>query len=112
MLMWAKIRAKERNLPFSITVEDIMIPEFCPVLGIRLEPGTRQKHDASPTLDRIIPDLGYVPSNVRVISMRANRIKADATLEELERVVRYVKRETKPPEIHKDDNQLPLEIIQ
>src|SRR5262249_47719260 len=68
MLMWAKIRAKERNLPFNLNREDLMIPEFCPVLGIPLRPGTRENKDNSPTLDRIIPELGYTRDNVRVIS--------------------------------------------
>lgn len=44
-------------------------------------PGPR---DGSPTLDRIVPDKGYVRENVWVISGRANRIKNDATIEELE----------------------------
>jgi len=104
MIMWAKIRSKERNLPFTLTKRDISIPEYCPVLGIPLKPGTRENKDNSPTLDRIIPELGYTKDNVRVISHRANRIKSDASVEELERVLRYIKRETAP------QRPLPFEV--
>jgi hypothetical protein len=87
--MWksAHRRAKTFSLPFDIHVTDITIPEFCPLLEIRLECGTGKAHANSPTLDRIIPALGYVKGNIQVISRRANAIKNDATLEELERVV-------------------------
>ena len=44
------------------------------------------------SLDCIIPELGYVPGNVAVISRRANTIKNDATIEELELVLAYMKR--------------------
>jgi hypothetical protein len=37
----------------------------------------------SPSLDRIKPELGYVPGNIQVISARANVMKNDATPEEL-----------------------------
>lgn len=30
----AKKRAKEFDLPFNIRIEDILIPEICPLLGI------------------------------------------------------------------------------
>jgi hypothetical protein len=37
----------------------------------------------SPTLDRIDNSKGYIVGNVWVISMRANRLKSDATVDEL-----------------------------
>ena len=40
-------------------------------------------HPERPSLDRIIPELGYVKGNVVFISMRANSIKQDATEQEL-----------------------------
>jgi hypothetical protein len=42
-------------------------------------------------LDRIIPELGYVPGNVKIISMRANRIKTNATIEDIKNVLLYLK---------------------
>lgn len=83
MLRAAKWNAKRANVPFNLTTEDFHIPELCPILGIKLRRGERRNNDSSPSLDRIIPALGYVSGNVWVISLRANRIKNDATLEEL-----------------------------
>ena len=90
----AKIRAKAKGLPFTITTKDIVIPDVCPVLGVPLtrpDGTSRGPGPYTPSLDRIVPELGYVPGNVRVISYRANRIRNDATIEELEAVLRYTK---------------------
>jgi hypothetical protein len=80
----ARNRAKAKGIPFTITEEDIVIPEVCPVLGIPLERGD-QKDFAynSPSLDRIVPELGYVPGNVIVMSNKANRMKSDGTKEDI-----------------------------
>jgi len=86
----AKTRAKRNDIPFSISKADIVIPEFCPVLGIKLERGVRGFHDTSPSLDRVIPELGYVSGNVQVISFRANRLKSDGTVDEIRRVLAYM----------------------
>jgi hypothetical protein len=92
----AKKRAKLKGVPFEITKDDIIIPEVCPILGVKLERGAGAGNyiDTSPSLDRIVPELGYVPGNVAVISMRANRIKNDATAEELAAVLAFVLKET------------------
>jgi hypothetical protein len=92
MLKNAKIRAKKHGVPINIELSDIVIPEFCPILGLKLEHGTQETHDASPTLDRIIPSQGYVKGNVVVISHRANRIKSDASLVELQNLVSWLAR--------------------
>ena len=89
MLATARTRAKRDKVPFSLQKEDIIIPEFCPVLGIPLKVGDRKSHDNAPSLDRKIPNLGYTKDNVVVISYRANRIKNDATPEELQKVLQY-----------------------
>jgi len=89
----ARGRARKRGLPHDIKASDIEVPTHCPVLGIPLKAwgANKQLQADSPTLDRIIPHLGYVKGNVRVISWRANKIKSDATLEELERIVTYLR---------------------
>jgi hypothetical protein len=94
----ARKRAREGGLPFALTVHDIAIPEFCPVLGIRLERGSKRTSDASPSLDRLDPALGYVPGNVNVISAKANRMKNNGTLEELEALVRWMREQKGPAE--------------
>lgn len=71
--------AKKRGVKCTITSDDLIIPERCPVLDIPLTIGTRGMSPNSPTLDRIDPTFGYVRGNVAVISWRANRIKGDQT---------------------------------
>jgi len=80
-----KRRAAKNGVIFNLTVHDIPdIPKNCPVLGILLQPNDKAGPlDSSPSIDRIIPLLGYVVGNVRIISNRANRIRSDATAEEL-----------------------------
>lgn len=91
MLSRARARAKKHGVPFNITVSDISIPEFCPVLGIPLKcVAGRGGGDSSPSLDRIIPSLGYVAGNVVVISSRANRLKNDGSLAELLAVCKWL----------------------
>jgi len=48
--------------------------------------------NTSPSLDRLVGDLGYVPMNVVVISYRANRMKNDSTLAELEQLVKFLRK--------------------
>lgn len=81
MVRAAKGRAKKQGVPFDITVEDIVIPEKCPALGIPLNWNIGRGKDDSPSLDKIIPNRGYVKGNVAVISARANKIKHNASLE-------------------------------
>ncbi len=78
--MWieARGRARRAQLPFDIEPSDCEIPEFCPVLGIKLTTkGFGTKVETTPTLDKINPEKGYVKGNVKVISWKANRIKSD-----------------------------------
>ena len=90
----AKARATKRGLPFSITPDDVIIPVRCPVLGIPLVRSvTRGPADSSPSLDRKVCALGYVPGNVVVISWRANRIKNDGTAAEVRSVLRWMEAE-------------------
>lgn len=81
----AKSRAKERGVEFSIDKSDVIIPEFCPILGVKLEPyvGHSGGRPNSPALDRIDNSKGYVKGNVVVVSHLANMMKSSATKEEL-----------------------------
>lgn len=85
MLTTAKNRAKVKGVAFDLTEKDISVPVFCPILGIKLESGIAGSgnNDAAPSLDRIIPELGYVRGNVVVVSNKANRMKSNGTAEEL-----------------------------
>jgi hypothetical protein len=87
--MWeaAKKRAKKFGLEFSIKLEDIVIPEYCPLLGIKLKPHDGMHNPGSPSVDRFRSEGGYTPDNVWVISHRANWIKNNASVEELKCLV-------------------------
>jgi len=52
----------------------------------------RMKSNHSPSIDRIIPHKGYVEGNVIIVSDLANRIKSDATLEEISNVIKFYKK--------------------
>lgn len=79
----ARSRAKRKNIPFSITVNDIILPEKCPLLGITLCVNSNSYQNSSYSLDRIDNTKGYTKDNIWVISNRANSLKKDASLEEL-----------------------------
>ncbi|QGH74289.1 HNH endonuclease [Streptomyces phage Wipeout] len=95
-IMWrrAKDRASRSGVEFNIDIEDIVIPEFCPVFGLRLQVGLNEKkyhsHPQSPSLDRIDPTKGYVKGNVQVISNRANLLKNNASAWELRQVADFL----------------------
>ena len=83
MLNRSKSRAKRKGFEHNITLEDIQIPDKCPLLGIQLSKGSVSVQESSPTLDRIDSSKGYIKGNVWVISYKANTIKSNATPEEL-----------------------------
>lgn len=89
MLARVKMRAKLKGLAFNLTIDDLHIPAKCPVLGIPLTIGKGSASDNSPELDRIDNRKGYVKGNVIVVSRRANRIKNDATVAELEKIASF-----------------------
>jgi hypothetical protein len=85
--------AKARGIEFNLTEADIPdMPTHCPVFpwieieysvgAGRWSPNNPMRVGA-PSLDRIDNSRGYVPGNVRIISLRANTLKNDATPEEL-----------------------------
>lgn len=86
----AKQRAKNKNLDFNLNVEDINIPDVCPILGIPIFTGKKVVTKNSPTIDKINPRKGYTKDNICIISMRANKLKADFTIEQIERLVTYM----------------------
>ncbi len=91
MLADARKRAKQRNLEYDLTKDDVTTPELCPVLGIPLFVGTDGKRSPnSPSLDRIDNNKGYTKDNIAVISLRANTLKNDANVEELRAIVKYM----------------------
>ena len=88
----AQHRAKIKGIPFTITIDDIMIPETCPLLGIPLVSTSDKRDPRNPSLDQITPGKGYTPDNIWVVSSRANWIKCDATIQELQILVENLKK--------------------
>jgi hypothetical protein len=86
----AQKRAQAEHLEFAIELRDIVIPDRCPVFGIRLERNSGRARDNSPSLDRIIPKRGYVKGNICVISWKANRLKKAMSLEEIRLLYNYM----------------------
>ncbi len=85
--IWERVkkRAKEDGTFFDLSVFDIPdVPEYCPIFGIRLQANNKAGPlDTSPSVDRIVAELGYTKNNIRIISNRANRLRGDATEQEL-----------------------------
>lgn len=92
MLARARSRANENNMDFDIGIDDIIIPETCPILGIPLEVhrGTSGGKPASPSLDRVDNSKGYVKGNVIVLSHLANMMKSSASVENLLKFAEWV----------------------
>jgi hypothetical protein len=100
LLARARTSARLRGLEFDLGPADLPdpLPTVCPVLGCMLRydfterPGSRrQAHPCAASLDRLDSRRGYVRGNVAVISWRANVLKQDATLEELELLIRWMR---------------------
>ncbi len=77
----ARDRATANGLEFEVELEDIVVPLYCPILGVVLTLDSKAT-STSPSLDRIDSSKGYVKGNVAVISKRANTIKNNGTAAE------------------------------
>lgn len=93
--LWKSTRntARRQGLEHTLSLDDILIPETCPVLGIQIVYTVGQgkgPRDYLPSIDRIDPKLGYIKSNCRVISYRANRLKSDLDRETLLKILSYL----------------------
>lgn len=93
----AKKRAKKQGVPFALTPEylESLVVSHCP---ITLAPIDWEKKEVvngnagpnSASLDKIIPELGYVPGNCAIISYRGNTIKNNGTIDEHRRIIKYM----------------------
>jgi hypothetical protein len=85
-----KKRAKQKGLEFDLEIEDIL-GTTCPVFGIELQRGSKQgPSDYAPSVDRIDNSKGYVKGNVQVLSNLANKMKTNATPEQLLQFAEWV----------------------
>jgi hypothetical protein len=90
----ARKRAIKKNVAFDIDANyaQSIYPKdgICPALGILMSWGSKYDRSTSPSLDRLLPDIGYIKGNVFWISSRANVIKNDASIDELQLVVAWL----------------------
>jgi len=89
----ARRRAVRLGVQFDPDLSDLLPPPtVCPVLGIELDyksnPGSGPRR-ASPSIDRIDPRGGYIKGNRMIVSWQANRIKTDASPEEIRAVADF-----------------------
>ena len=91
-LKTSKTRAAANNKEHTLTLEQLIrlypLNNKCPALGIELS--WEGHRDSSPSIDRIDSNEGYSEDNCCIISTRANRIKNNATLEELQALVAFL----------------------
>jgi hypothetical protein len=87
----AKLRAAKKGLEFNIELSDIVIPNVCPILDIKLEHNVKHSKENSPSIDRIDNTKGYIKGNIQVISTLANNMKNSATFEQLHKFADWVK---------------------
>lgn len=85
LLNECKRRAKDKDLEFNLDLSDIIIPEVCPYMGtpLVLKLGQGKRTWSNPSVDRIDSTKGYIKGNVQVVSGLANKMKSNATKEEL-----------------------------
>ena len=93
LLNMARKRARDKGLECTIQAKDIHVPEVCPILQLPMERHTGKVQNNNFSLDRLDSTKGYIPGNVRVISWRANYIKNNLSVEQLERLLAYMKGE-------------------
>jgi hypothetical protein len=88
-----RARAKEKGIPFGLTTEYLqdIWTGVCPAFNIPLDINAKRGKVGHAQLDKVDPSKGYVQGNVVWLSERANRIKDDATLEDLERLAAWLK---------------------
>lgn len=98
-----KTRAAKTGVLFTLTFDDIKIPEKCPACGTQIVFGGPQQRNTSPSLDRIVPGLGYTPENTIIICFACNRRKNDSTPEQLYAIADYVYRLRKVRGLHAEE---------
>lgn len=91
MIDRTKQRAKKLSIPHTIRRSDILIPEFCPVFGCRLERSLEgHAKSNSPSIDKIDPTKGYIPGNIQILSYKANVMKNNASKDELIKFANWI----------------------
>lgn len=96
-----RTRSKALGLPFDDTilttewVRSILTTQpLCACCGRELDIGYKfdgKINNNSPSIDRLVPSLGYVEENIALICWRCNNLKRDASSQELETIARWMR---------------------
>ena len=95
LLSMAKGRASDLNVPFDLDIEHLLWlwnlnNGHCEVSKIKLEldrSALGKVHPYAPSIDRIVPALGYTKCNVRIICYQANVAISEFGLEQFEKFI-------------------------
>ena len=89
--------AKKHGVPIEFTsVAEFasflvgIAPTKCPVFEVEFIERGNGFNNWSPSIDKIIPEIGYMRGNIQVISMLANRMKTNASQEQLSQFAHWV----------------------
>jgi hypothetical protein len=94
-----RLRSKRKGIDFEPSILDKLNDrkEHCPCCHLPFEnykygsSATNRYTSRLPSLDRFDNLQGYTDANVRVICSRCNSLKSNATLQELESIVTYMR---------------------
>jgi hypothetical protein len=91
MLKGARRRCKLSSLEFDVNTSDFEYVTHCPVLNIPFSMEWNNLETTAMSIDRKDNTKGYVKGNVHIISLEANRKKSNSSIEELEKIIAYMK---------------------
>ena len=86
--------AKKRGITFNLVesdLDEVGFPINCPIFGVPMRFHRGKPENNSYSIDRIDSSLGYEPGNIVIISYRANKLKSDATVRELQLIADFYK---------------------
>jgi hypothetical protein len=94
LLHGARARALKKKVPYALTKEWAMETWTgrCAVTNVEFKLGLREwgPKAFSPSIDRIVPSLGYVPGNCRFVLWMVNAFKYDGTDEDMIAIARAI----------------------
>ena len=109
----AKSRSKKKNLEFNLTLADLISLKnnTCPILGCEIlyKSGIDNKRSAS--LDRIDPNKGYVPGNVKIVSYEGNSLKNRNNFHSAVKMLEYIITNSPPEDMAPEKREQLLNLL-
>lgn len=113
ILRHAKQRSKEKNIEFNLTLADLIKIKnnICPILGCEILYKSGVDYRRSASLDRIDPNKGYVPDNVKIVSFEGNALKNKNDIDSMIGVMQYYKNITTPDQRTEESRQKLIDLV-